>query len=831
VTASAKFARTIPAFSALILSGGVMSTWNDLRHAGRTLLREPGFAAVAILTIAVGVGANTAIFSIVNGVLLRPLPYGKPDRLVALREVVPAVAQRYPTLPVSARHFVEWRQRLRSFERLSAMEPGSVTLTGRDEAEQLDAMRVSADMFLTLGVDPLLGRTFLDGEDQEGKDGVAVLSHGLWLRRFHSDPAIVGRTIRLNSQVVTVVGVMPPWLDFPSLDVMEIGKSNAARPEVYLPLVFTKDALRELMGRFNHPVVARLRRGVSIGQATAELNVVAGQLEKLAGEKVGLQALALPLLDSMAGKSRLGLMVLLAAVGAVLLIACVNLANLMLVRAERQWHETAIRMALGAGRCILLRQGLTQALLVALLGGALGVAVAAMGLATLVRSAPADVPRLEEVQLDVRVLAFAFGITVLASLLFGLAPALRAARTDPQGALKAGGRTATASAGGLLLRNTLVTAEVCLSAMLLVTAALLMTSFFRIMRAEQGFRAPTVLAAEIQIPPAKYSKDEQRNDFYKRLLDRLATEPGVLSAAISTALPLEGETWLDLVALPGDTSPDFEKPSANVRFVSPDYLRTMGVALLAGRPFTDNDHRQVVIVSERLARILWHEQNPVGRQVMDGGTAREVIGVAGDVRAEAHKPAVAMLYRPYWEWAPVRVRLVTRAAGDPRSIIGTVRGALRSIDPEVPLARIRTMQEVLEGSVAERRFQMLLAVCFAATALLLAALGIYGVVSYSVARRTNEIGIRMALGARAGDVYRLVLRHAMTPVALGVALGLAGALATGKVLTSLLYEVSPGDPTTMAGVGLLLASIGLAASLVPARRAVDVDPVAALRQE
>jgi predicted permease len=808
-----------------------MNSWNDLRHAARTLLHEPGFAAVAILTVAAGVGANTAIFSIVNGVLLRPLPYFEPDRLVSLREVVPAMAQRYPTLPVSARHFVEWRRLLKSFERLSAMEPVSATLAGGDEAEQLDAMRVSADMFRTLGVDPLLGRTFLDGEDQEGKDGVAVLSYGFWRRRFHSDAGIIGRTIRLNSQVVTVVGVLPAWLDFPSLQVMEIGRSNAARPEVYLPLVFTKDALGELMGRFNYNVVARLKRGASIAQAVAEMNVAAGQLEKMAGEKVGLQALALPLLDAMAGKSRLGLMVLLGAVGSVLLIACVNLANLMLVRAERQWHESAIRIALGAGRGRLLRQGLAQAVLIALLGGALGVALAAAVLATLLANAPADIPRLEEVRLDMHVMFYALGITAVASLLFGLGPAWRAARTDPQGALKAGGRTATAGAGGLRLRNALVTAEVCLSAVLLVTAALLMTSFSRVMRAEKGFRAPTVLAAEIQIPPAKYGKDEQRNDFYKRLLDRLATEPGVLSAAISTTLPLEGETWIDKVSLPGDTAPDFEKPTANVRFVSPDYLRTMGVPLLAGRSFTDNDHREVVIVSERLARMLWHEQDPVGRKVMDGGAAREVIGVARDVRAEAHKPAVAMLYRPYWEWAPVRVKLVTRAAGDPRSIIGAVRSALRSVDPDVPLARIRTMLEVLEQSVAERRFQMLLAAAFAGTALLLAFLGIYGVVSYSVARRANEIGIRMALGARGGDVYRMVLRQAMMPVTLGLVAGLAGALVTGRILTSLLYEISPGDPATMIAGGLLLASIGLAASFLPARRAISVDPVAALRQE
>jgi predicted permease len=808
-----------------------MNIWNDLRHAVHTLVREPGFAAVAIFTVALGVGATTAIFSIVNGVLLRPLPYAEPDRLVALREIVPAVAQTYPTLPVSGRHFVEWRQRTKSFERLSATDPGSATLTGAGEPEQLDSMRVSADMFRTLGVQPLLGRTFLDGEDLEGKDGVVILSNALWRRRFHSDAGIVGRIIHLNSRAVTVVGVLPAWFEFPNLQVMEAGKSNLAKPEVYLPMVLRKSDVEDLMGRFNYNIVARLKRSVSAARATAELNVVAGQLEALAGEKVGLRAQVTPLLDSMAGKSRLGLLVLLGAVGSVLLIVCVNLANLMLARAERQWRDSAIRKALGATHARLVRQGLTDALLIALLGGVLGVAVAAAGLGALVRSAPPDIPRLEAVQLDYRVLFFALGITTLAGLLFGIAPAWRTARTDPQSALKGGGRTATAGSGGVRLRNALVTAEVGLSAILLVTAALLMTSFLRLMRADKGFRAPSVLAADIQIPMTKYATDDQRDNFYKRLLPKLAAEPGVLSGAITTALPLEGETWVDAIGVPGDTRSPWQLPTVNVRFVSPDFLRTMGIPLLAGRAFTDDDRRKVVIVSERVARLLWHGQNPIGRQVVTGGDTREVIGVAGDVRAEPQKPAVAMVYRPYWDWSPSRVRLVARAAGSPLSIAGAMRAAVRGIDPDVPLAQVRTMREVLDQSVAERRFQMLLAASFAATALLLAALGIYGVVSYSVARRSNEMGIRIALGAQATDVYGLVLRQAMTPVVLGLIAGLAGALATGKVLTSLLYEVRPNDPATMGAVAVVLAAIGLAACFPPARRAVRADPVAALRQE
>jgi len=808
-----------------------MSTRNDLRYSLRALRREPGFAVAAILTVALGVGANTAVFSIVNGVLLRPLPYAQPERLVALREVVPAMVQTYPTLPVSARHLVEWRTRATSFERLSAMEPGTVTLTNGGEPEQLDSMRVSADMFRTLGVQAALGRTFLDGEDQEGRNDVAVLSDSLWRRRFHADPGIAGRVIHLDSRAVTVAGVLPAWFQFPSLEMMEAGKSNAARPEVFVPKVFQKDELAELMGMFNYNVVGRLKPGVPVARARAELDVIEAQLVKQSGEKMELRTAAAPLLDSMTGKSRRGLLVLLAAVGSVLLIVCVNLANLMLARAERQGHEAAIRTALGATPGRLMRQGLTQALLIAFLGGALGVGVAWAGLGALVASAPADIPRLEDVHLDLRVLAFALGITTLAGLLFGLAPAWHAARTDPQSALKGGGRTATSGSGTLRLRSALVAAEVGLSAVLLVTGALLTTSFLRVLRADKGFRAPAVLAAEVQIPWLKYSQDEQRSQFHRRVVERLAAAPGVLSAGVSTQLPLQGETWIDVVSLPGDTHPDWEKTSTNVRFISPDYLRTMGIPLRAGRPFNDNDPKTVVIVSERIAHLLWHGQDPVGRKIMDGDQAREVVGVAVDVRADPDKPAVATIYRPYWDWAPRQVRLVARAAGDPRSIMGAMRAAVRSMDPDVPLAEVRTMQEVLEQSVAERRFQTLLASAFAATALLLAGLGIYGVVSYSVARRTNEMGIRIALGAQAGDVYRLVLRQAMTPVALGLVAGLAGAMAAGRVLASLLYEVLPNDPAAIGTAALLLAAVGLAASFTPARRALRADPVAALRQE
>jgi predicted permease len=811
-----------------------MGIWNDLRRAARTLVREPGFAAACLLTLALGIGANTAIFSIVNGVLLRPLPYQEPQRLVALREILPAVAQVYPSIPVSARHFVEWRQRARSFENLSVITTGNVTLTGAREPEQLDWAHVSANVFDTLGVRPAIGRGFLAGEDEEGRNRVVILTDALWRRRFHADPSILGKTIALDSRAHTVVGVLPAGFWIPDDEAFNSNGNTRVRAELFVPVTFEKDELAELMGMFNYSVIGRLKQGVTREQALAELNVIGAQIAAMApGEKVELRASAVPLRESVVAKSRRGLLVLAGAVGALLLIVCVNLANLMLARAERRSHEAAIRTALGAGRGRLLGSALTEALLIALLGGALGVAVAGASLGALVRSAPADIPRLSEVRLDSGVLLFALALTTATGLLFGLAPAWRTSRADPQSALKSGGRATTGGSGGARLRGALVAAQVALSAMLLITAALLMTSFLRLLNTDMGFRAPAVLAGRVAIPWAKYSQGDQRDGFFERLLERLAASPGVASAAISNALPLEGETWIDAVWAKGDTGPAASHPAVNVRFVSADFFRTMGIPLLAGRTFNDGDRqRKAALVSERLAERLWPGQNPLGRTFTNGSsTWYEVIGVAHDVRAHADAQPVFMVYRGYWEWPPTRATLAVRAAGDPRSIAGAIHAAIRNVDADVPLPELRTMREVLDLSVAERRFQMLLAAFFAATALLLASLGIYGVVSYTIARRTNEMGVRMALGAQPGDVRGMVLRQGMTPVALGLIVGVGGALAAGRLLASLLYEVSARDPLVIGAVSVLLALVALAACYLPANRAARVDPLAALRYE
>ncbi len=813
--------------------GDEMELSHELRQAMRTLAREPGFTSLCVVMLALGIGANTAIFSIVDGVLLRALPYPEPERLVSLREIVPALAATYPTFPVSARHFVEWRQRSASFESISVLSTGTGSLTGVEQPERLQVARVSASIFETLGVQPRLGRGFMPGEDSEGRDRVAVISDSLWKRRFQADPSILGKTILLDSVPCSIVGVLPARFQAPPITVLDSGPTLPEKPEVFKPFVFSKDELGELMGNFNYPVIARLKPAVTREAAQAELNVIAGQLEKMAGEKVDLRASATSLRESLVVGTRRNLVVLFCAVAAVLLIVCVNLANIMLARAEKRGREWAIRTALGASRMRLIRHVLAETVLIALLGGILGVTIAAVSLHELTRLAPRDIPRLEEVRLDTPVLIFGLMVSVITGLLFGLAPAWRCTRTAPQAALKSGGRTSTGERQGARFRSMLVSVEVALSTVLLVLAALLGNSFMRIMHSEKGFRAPAVLAADLAIPKTKYQQPEQRNRFHEQVLDRLRSQPGVVTAAISTALPLTGETWVDAVWAPGDSRSPWERPMVNVRFVSDDYFRTMGIPLNLGRTFTDDDRkRKVAIMSERVAETLWPGESAVGRKFTRGDEQLyEVIGVCGDVKADPDKPPVAMVYRPYWDWAPSQVMLAVRAARDPRSVAAAIRAAVRSVDQDVPIPEMRTMQTILEESVARRRFNMMLSGIFAASALLLAALGIYGVVSYTVARRTNEVGIRMALGARPWQLRQMVLGQALLPVFAGLTLGVAAALGTGRIVESMLYEVGSQNPTIIILVVTLLATVAVAACWSPTQRATRVNPIEALRYE
>ncbi|HXP59054.1 MAG TPA: ABC transporter permease [Dongiaceae bacterium] len=799
-----------------------------LRLAIRHLAKTPGLTAIVVLTLALGIGATTAIYSVVNGVLLRPLAFRDPVRLFFLGEFIPG--SEYGVWPASARHFTEWRGQSASFENLSAISAGAVNLTGKGEPERLEELRVSANLFAALGVQPAIGRGFLPDEDHSGKERVVVLGYQFWQRKYHADPEIIGSSIRLDNEAYTVVGVLPAWFHFPNAHALISYYPNMTQPDLFRPLVFYADELGQLMGSFNYGVIGRLRAGVDRQAAETELTGICARLSSQSGQKVDLRAVVTPLQEAIVGKARLGLLVLMGAVGAVLLIICVNLANLLLVRAEGAAVDSAIRLALGASRVQLLRQSLVETLLMAILGGALGVALAASGLRFLTQLAPPDIPRLDEVRLDGGVLAFAVALTSLTGLIFGLGPAWRTASSDPQGTLKSRGRTLAGE--GRRLRNALVVVESGLSATLLILAGLLLASFSRLVHVSTGFTAPTVLAADISIPWTKYREPAQKNAFFEHVVSNLASYPGVASAAITSALPLKGETWIDSAWIPGDSRPLFERPSTNVRFVSPGYFRTMGIPLLAGRTFAPNDQeRKVAVISERLARTLWPGASAIGRSFEGGFGIYEVIGIVGDVRTDAHKDAVPIFYHPYWDWPPLNSTVVARAVGDPRSIAEFMRQAVASVDPDVPVPSLRTMREVLDDSLSQRHFQAMLGTVFAATALLLAALGIYGVVSCSVARRTNEIGIRAALGAQPSDLRWMVIRQGVMPVNIGLLVGIAAALALGRVLGGLLFEIKPYDPATIAAVALIMLATAAAACLLPARRATQVDPVEALRGE
>ncbi len=812
-----------------------------LRFAVRQLTKSPGFTAVAVLTLALGIGACTAIFSIVDGVLLRPLAFPEPGQLVWIRESTPSFG--LDPLPVNARHFLFWREHARSFEGLTIVDPGSVNLTGVNQPERLAAAGVSPDFFAVLGTTPALGRSFVSEEEIDGRHRVVVISDSFWHRAYAADPAIVGRTILLDDEPHTVIGVLPADFQYPLMRGRQIGRSGAAQPDLYRPKVFSADELRELFGRHNYGTIARLRPGINPAEAATELNGLATQIlaEARVPEGTVLRAIVVPLHEAVVGHSRRGLLVLFAAVTAVLLIACVNLMNFLLAQAEQCRQEAAVRLALGASRGQLLRQALAESMAVALSGGALGVLLADVGVAILVRYAPADLPRLSEVRVDGAVLAFALGATVGTGLLFGLLPAWRRANGDPQDALAAGNRTVTGGHRSRRMSNALVATEVGLSVVLLAAAALLAGSFVKILRAEKGFSAPTVLSAEVTIPFTKYRRPEQRLAFFERVIEHVSAAPGIASTAMINTLPLQGENWIDKAAVAGDPRPLNEKVNTNVRFITGSYFTTMGIPLRSGRVFHDGDRsRKVVIISERLAHLLWPGQDPIGRRLERWKNDEYVvIGVAGDVRPAANRAPVPTMYRPHWDWPPLRAIIVARAApgtgnhlsADPRAAADALRAALRAVDPDIPLPALRTMSEILDQSVAQQRFQLLLAGVFAGAAVLLTAFGIYGVVAYAVTRRTRELGIRAAFGAGPGVLRRTVLRQGMMPVGLGLVGGIGAALACNRVLSSLLYETSATDPVLLGGVTIFLALTALLAGYVPARRATRIDPLVALRTE
>ena len=817
----------------------LQSVLSDCRYALRQFRKNPGFTAVAVLTLALGIGATTAIFSMVNSVLLRPLAYRQPQQLYLVREIIPELSQTYPTLPANLPNSRVWQHECHSFDDVAIVEPWNMTLTGYGEAEQISGGRASANLFDVLGIVPELGRTFLPQEDAPGKDQVVVLTDSFWRGRFHADPAMVGRSITLDGQPFQVVGILPASFRFPRAAQLGALVEFASRADYFKPLGLDPEQFSPL-GEFDFAAIARLRPGTSVGQALAELNVIQARIAKDAKEDVGLRAVMISLESEVVGTARRGLILLLFGVGAVLLIVCMNLASLLLVRVPGRMREAAIRTALGASRARLTRQLLTESALLAVLGGVLGIGLAYFGLQLLVAVAPANLPRLDEVHVDARVLWFTVFVSLLTGILFGALPAWRVAHAEPQQALKAGAATTTESRLALRLRQSLIGFEVGVGTLLLIIAGLLTTSMVRLLGVDKGFTTEHVLAVDVSLPPQSYTKPEQKDGFYDNVLARVRALPGVTSAGWISKLPLEGQEQVDGINVPGRSSTVLQVPVANYRYVTPGYFQSIGIPLRQGRWIEQADRdRHVAVISESVANNLWPGENSLGKQFHPGEDQRpltEVIGVVADIRTVALDEApLLMVYLPAGpasrSWSGSHASLVVRTAIIPAALGIAVRDVIQSVDSGVPILHLRPMGEIVSESVGVRRFQMVLASLFAFFALLLAAMGIYGVVAYSVAQRRRELGIRMAFGARACDLRNLVLLQGMSPVLGGWAVGVLAAVVAGRVIRGLLFDVTPQDPLTIASVTLAVLFTGALACYVPAARATMLDPIVALRYE
>ena len=808
----------------------------DARYAVRSLRRSPGFTATAVLTLTLGLGATIAIFSAVNGVLLRPLPYADPDRLVTVSY------GRGST--VAAGTFLDWKSASRSFERMGVEEYWTPSLTGREKAEELLAVRVSADILPLLGVPPLLGRAFLPEEEHAGRDRVVVLTHESWRRRFAGDPRVVGQTMLLDGAPHTVVGVMPPGFRF--------APYWATEAELAAPLVL--DHRREDRQGSSLRSFSRLRPGVTLAQARGEMAAIAARLEReYPGQNQGVTVT--PLREEEVGDVRPALLILLAAVAFVLLIACATVAHLQLVRAAARERELAVRTALGASRGRLVQQSLVESAMLSAVGGALGLALAYGGVRLLVALAPPGVPRLDAVGIDARVGAFAAAATLLSALVFGAAPALIASRVNVHAGLKEGSRSAADSVRRRRIRGALVASEFAMALVLLVGAGLVLRSFAALMREDAGFERRRILSLRVSVRGTQHADLARRPAFFRELVERVGALPGVEAASAINHLPMWGDHWRFPFFVEGrPVPPPGEDNLATFRIVRPGYFRTMRIPIVRGRDFTAEDEAagaHVIVINETMARRHWPNDDAIGKRLsVDGRSAPPdwftVIGVVRDVKQGSwSEPPSEEMYFPHLRTekdpgpplrladflSPDYMTLVVRTSADPAALTRAVEGVVLAMDRGAPISGVTTMEQVITRQVVQPRFYLLLLGAFAGVALVLAAVGVYGVISYSVARRTHEIGLRLALGARRSDPFRLVVRQGMRLAALGAALGLAGALAVTRYLRSLLFGVQPTDPATFAVVTLLLAAVAFVACCVPAWRASRVDPVVALRAE
>jgi putative ABC transport system permease protein len=794
---------------------------HDARYAVRQLARTPAFTTVALLTLALGIGASTTIFSVVNGVLLRPLPFPEPDALVRVHEIVP----QYGQFSVAPANLLDWRQQNTVFEHIAGFTSDRATYIGDAGPVMLTGASVSWDLFDLLRVPPALGRSFRADEDVPGKNNVIVISQGLWQRVFGQDSSVLGRAVTLSGVPVTVIGVMPAGFAFPG------GGIDYWRPIAINPADATRGG--HFLG-----VIARRKAGVTLEQARAEMKTIAERLavqypKNSANESAEVRGLH----EEVVGSVRTALLTLLGAVAVVILIACANVANLLLVRASVREREIAVRTALGAGRGRLMRQMLAESLVLSLAGGLLGMTLAYFAMPAIQRLGAGSIPRVANVTLDLRVLAFALAVSVLTGILFGLVPAWQASRTVVGAVLKEGGRSATTS-GGRWVRNTLLVGEVALSIVLLVGAVLLLRSFVKLTNVDPGFRPERVLAFRVALPPASYREDHQRVAFFDRLLDGLQRIPGAGAAGMIQSLPIRNDYMLSFAiqgrpeARPGD------EPSANHRVVSPDYFKTLGIPLLRGRTFTTHDVEKspmVALVDEAFAARHFAGEEPIGRGLDIGNGSDgfyEIVGVVGNVNYGGLDRAPSpTMYVPYKQDVFSTMWMLVSTDGDPSTLSQPARQALLGVDRGLPAFSLTTLATVVDESVAQRRFSMLLLTAFAVVALFLAAVGLYGVVGYTVSLRTQEIGVRMAIGAQRGDVLRMVLTGGMKLSAIGLAIGLVAAMVLARMVTTMLFDVKPFDPASYAATASLLLAVSLLACYVPARRAMMVDPVVAMRQD
>jgi putative ABC transport system permease protein len=799
--------------------------WQDVRYGARMLRKQPTFTAVAVITLALGIGANSAIFSIVNSVLLRPLQLKEPDQLVRLYETLPQGG----TGSVSFPNLKDWREQSEAFTGIAAYQLGDFNLRGPDHPERVNGATVSPDFFDVLEAPPALGRTFREGEDLPGNNRVVVLSNQLWKRNFGGDPAVVDKDIALGGENYTVIGVMPPDFRFPS-----------ASTALWVPIVITQN---QQSSRGNHflNTIARLKPGVTVEQAQRQMGVIGARLEQQYPDsqaKRNILVSSLP--EETVARVRPALKILLGAVGFVLLIACTNVANLLLARATARRKEIAIRTALGAGRGRLVRQFLTESVMLSVLGGALGLLMSKWGVDGLVALSAGFLPRASEVTIDGRVVGFTLLLSFVTGIAFGLAPALQVSRTDVQGMLKEGGN-AGSSGQRNWLRSFLVVAEVSLSLVLLIGAGLLIKSFFQLQRTESGLRPDNVLTMRVSLPAARYNTPQTAAGFYRQVLERTSALPGVESAAVVNMLPLQLSGFNGSVSVEGQPPPPpGQYVLVEFRSASADYFRALGIPLVAGRFFSEQDAENsapVVIINQEFANKLFPNEDPIGKRIRaQSNDWQTVVGVVGNVKQwRLTRPPSPEVFIPYTQAAYAgliqSMSLVVRGKSDPAPLAEALRQQVLAVDPNQPVYDVKTMEKIVADSMSDSRMNTMLLSIFAALAMVLAMIGIYSVMSYTVTQNTREIGIRMALGAQAGDVLKLVVGQGLALTFIGVAVGVAAAFGLTRLMSSLLYGVTATDPLTFVIVSAVLVSVAVASCYIPARRALRVDPIIALRYE